>query len=50
MHSLLKHKMLQFTLKMSLYMAPPTTHSHAAQHPVHTLQTEAHIATAHQQF
>jgi hypothetical protein len=24
--------------------------SHAAQHPVNTLQTEAHIATAHQQF
>jgi hypothetical protein len=24
--------------------------SHAAQHPVHTLQTEAHIATEHQQF
>jgi hypothetical protein len=24
--------------------------SHAAQHPVRTLQTEAHIATAQQQF
>jgi hypothetical protein len=24
--------------------------THAAQHPVHTLQTEAHIATAQQQF
>jgi hypothetical protein len=24
--------------------------SHAAQHPVHTLQTEAHIANAQQQF
>jgi hypothetical protein len=24
--------------------------THAGQHPVHTLQTEAHIATAQQQF
>jgi hypothetical protein len=24
--------------------------SHAAQHPLHTLETEAHIATAQQQF
>jgi hypothetical protein len=24
--------------------------SYAAQHPIHTLQTEAHIATAQQQF
>jgi hypothetical protein len=24
--------------------------SHAAQHPVHTLQTEAHSATVQQQF
>jgi hypothetical protein len=24
--------------------------SHTAQHPMHTLQTEAHIATAQQQF
>jgi hypothetical protein len=97
---LLKHKMLQLTLKISLYMAltcfgpfgPSSgsirrnlakvtvceeiiskyttlklllccgnmcfvlgavrrvTQSHAAQHPVHTLQTEAHIATAQQQF
>jgi uncharacterized membrane protein YqjE len=26
------------------------TQSHTAQHPVHTLQTEAHITTAQQQF
>jgi hypothetical protein len=102
MHSLLKHKMLQLTLKISLYMAPtrfgpfgPSSRSirrnlakvtvsvkiiskntslklllcsgnicfslyssvcngccaaWAARHPVHTLQTEAHIATAQQQF
>jgi hypothetical protein len=81
MHLLLKHKMLQLTLKISLYMAPtcfgpfsPSSGSIrrnlakltvfveiiskntslklccavaiCAQHPVHTLQTEAHIATA----
>jgi hypothetical protein len=98
MHSLLKHKMLQLTLKISLYMAATCFGplgsssgsirrnlakvtvfveiiskntslklllcsgnmccvywvlcgvSHAAQHTVHTLQTEAHIATAQQQF
>jgi hypothetical protein len=99
MHSLLKHKMLQLTLKISFYMAPtcfgpfgPSSwsvrwnlakvtvfvelsvkihrqncccavatcavctgycaacDSHATQHPVNTLQTEAHIATAQQQF
>jgi hypothetical protein len=97
MHSLLKHKMLQLTLKISLYMAPtcfgpfgPSSGSirqnvtkvtvfveiiskntplklllcsgnmyyvywvlcgvTRAQHPAHTLQTEAHIATAQQQF
>jgi hypothetical protein len=94
MHSLLEHKMLQFTVKMSLYIAPtcfrlfgPSSGSMrrnlakvtvfveiiskitslkflvcsgnmccvyrvlcAAQHPTHTLQTEAHIATAQLQF
>jgi hypothetical protein len=70
----IKHKMLQLTLKISLYMAPrcfgpfgPSSGSirwnlakvtvfveiiskNAAEHLVHTLQTEAHIATAQQQF
>jgi hypothetical protein len=96
MHSLLKNKMLQLALKISLYMVPtcfgpfgPSSGSirrnlatvtvfveiinkntslklllcsgntycvywvlrgTAAQHPVRTLQTEAHIATAQQQF
>jgi hypothetical protein len=94
MHFLLKHKMLQLTLKISLYMASacfgpfgPSSGSirrnlakvtvfveiiskntslklllccgnmccvywvlRGAQHPVHTLQTEAHIATAQQHF
>jgi hypothetical protein len=89
MHSLLKHKMLQLTLKISLYMAPtcfgpfgPSSGSIrrnlakvtvfleiiskntslklllccvywvlcGAQHPVHTLQTEARIATTQQQI
>jgi hypothetical protein len=98
MHSLLKHKMLQLALKMSLYVVPTCfgpfglssgsirrnlakvtvfvkiiskkyivkivavlcqyvlqsvqqcVHWVLAQHPVHTLQTEAHIATAQQLF
>jgi hypothetical protein len=82
MHSLLKHKMLQLTVKISLYsymftlftptcFGPFRPSSEAydgtllklqfvqqcvywvlcgAQHPVHTQQTEAHIATAQHNF
>jgi hypothetical protein len=85
MHSSLKHKMLQFTLKISLYMTPicfgplgPSSGSIRRNlakvtvfveiiskntllktvavlwqyvfQSVHTLQTEAHSATAQQQF
>jgi hypothetical protein len=44
MHYLLKHQILQLTVAVLCGV------THAAQHPVHTLQTEAHIATAQQQF
>jgi hypothetical protein len=36
--------------KSAASLALTLTESHAAQHPLHTLQTEAHIATAQQQF
>ena len=62
MHCLLKHKMLQIVLKISLYMAPTCFGpswtiireqcgvSHTAMHSTYTLQPDTHIATAHQQF
>jgi hypothetical protein len=55
MHSLLKHKMLQLTLKISLYIVPTcfgplgpsgSIRRNFAKVTVHT----AHIATAQQQF